>query len=387
MKNFKRFVVICLVLVAAFGALKFFKGEEEISYITQKVRIGEISKTVTAVGKVGAVKLVNVGAQVGGQIETMYVNMGDVVKKGDLIARIDSTAQQNEINTIAAKLENYKAQLKTSQVALQVSAAKYERSKILLEAEAVAIQEFETIENEYEMAKARVIENQSLIKQAEISLKTAKKNLDYTVITAPLDGTIVSLPIKVGQTVNSALNTPTIAQIADLDKVEILIEISEGDILNVRPGQNVRFSILSDTVVYEAPLKSIDPALTTLTNDKYTGITEPNQAIYYYGRVEVQNTDRRLRIGMTTQNTIEIENVENVLVIPITAVEEKNGRKFVKTLVDKKTQTKEIKTGLSDDMLIEVKSGLKEGEELVITQMSSSEIKLKENQIPEDLDL
>ncbi|MDR1006953.1 MAG: efflux RND transporter periplasmic adaptor subunit [Campylobacteraceae bacterium] len=381
---------VVILLVAIFAVVIYyavFKNTENISYITEKVKVGNIRKSVNAVGEVGAIKLVNVGAQASGQIETIHVKIGDKVKKGDLIAMIDSTSQKNEIYTTAAKLDSYKSQLKSSEVALKMAESKYNRSKMLLSYDAISIQEFENIENEYEMAKTKIIEIDSLIKQTEISLETAKKNLDYTVITAPLDGTIVSLPVKVGQTVNAMMNTPTIAQIADLSRVEILIEISEGDILKIKSGQKVKFSVLSDDTVYETSLKSIDPGLTTLTNDKYSGVTEENKAIYYYGRAEIANDNERLRIGMTTQNLIEIENLDNVLVAPITAIYEKDGRKYVKTIIDKKAHVKEIATGLSDDLTIEVKSGLKEGEEIVITQMSAKEIEIKSNEVPEGLDL
>jgi macrolide-specific efflux system membrane fusion protein len=380
-------VTVSVAVLALIAYFYFFKGNENISYITEKVKRSDIVKTVSAVGEVGAVKLVNVGAQASGQIESLHVKIGDKVRQGDLIARIDSTSQKNEIYTTAAKLDSYKSQLKSSEAALKMAESKYNRSKILLEDDAVSKQEFEITENEYEMAKTKVIEIDSLIKQTQIALETANKNLDYTVITAPLEGTIVSLPVKVGQTVNAMMNTPTIAQIADLSSVEILIEISEGDILKVGQGQSVRFSILSDDTVYETSIKSIDPALTTLTNDKYTGVTEANQAVYYYGRAEVANKDEKLRIGMTTQNFIEIEKKGNVLVVPISAVYEKGGRKYVKTLSNKKTYVKEITTGLSDDLSIEVKSGLEENEEVVITQMSSQELEIKENEFPEGLDL
>jgi macrolide-specific efflux system membrane fusion protein len=383
----KKIIIILIVLAGIISYFLFFKSSEDISYITQKIKRSDIVKSVSAVGEVGAVKLVNVGAQASGQIESIHVKIGDKVKKGDLVAKIDSTSQKNELDTTAAKLDSYKSQLKSSEVALKMAEAKYSRSKMLLENDALSKQEFENIENEYEMAQTKIIEINSLIKQTQISLETAKKNLDYTIITAPLDGTIVSLPVKVGQTVNAMMNTPTIAQIADLSSVEILMEISEGDILKIKPNQSVRFSILSDDTFYETSIKSIDPALTTLTNDKYNGVTEANQAIYYYARAEIANEDERLRIGMTTQNFIEIEKRRDVLTIPISAVYEKDGRKYVKTLVDKKTYTKEITTGLSDDLLIEVISGLKEGEEVIITQMSAQEIKIKENEVPEELDL
>ncbi|MDR1614825.1 MAG: efflux RND transporter periplasmic adaptor subunit [Campylobacteraceae bacterium] len=387
-KKYKKITIILLVvLLAALVCFWFFKNSENVSYITEKVKIGSISKSVNAIGEVGAIKLVNVGAQASGQIETIHVKIGDKVKKGDLIAMIDSTSQRNELNTTAAKLDTYKAQLKSSQIALKTAVSKYERAQILLHDDAVSKQEFENIENEYEAAKTRVVEMASLIKQTQIAFETADKNLAYTVITSPLDGTVVSLPVKVGQTVNAMMNTPTIAQIADLSMVEILIEVSEGDILKVKSGQKVKFSILSDDTVYETSIKSIDPALTTLTNDKYNGVTEPNQAVYYYGRAEIANDEGKLRIGMTTQNAIEIETLDNILVIPVTAVYEQNGRKYVRTIADKKVHVKEITTGLSDYLTIEVKSGLKEGEEVVVTQMSAKEIEAKESEIPEGFDL
>ena len=387
MKIGKKTIIIGVGLAIAFGAFLFINSGEKISYITEKSRIGNIRKTVNASGEVCAIKLVSVGAQVSGQIESISVKIGDEVKKGDIIARIDSMTQQNELDTTAAKLESLQAQLKSAEIALKVAQLQYDRSKKLISSRAMSDQDAENIENEYESAKSKIAEHLSLIKQTEISLQTAEKNLAYTTIAAPLDGTIVSLPVKVGQTVNAMLNTPTIAQIADLNKIEILIEISEGDILKVKEGQSVRFSALSEDIIYEAPLKSIDPSLTILTNDQYSGVVGANQAIYYYGRVEYENIDRKFRIGMTIQNSIEIMQIDSVLIIPITAINEKGDHKFVRVLSDNGILEKTIITGISDDLYIEVKSGLGIGEELIISQMSASEIKAKEDEVPEDLDL
>ncbi|MDR2081102.1 MAG: efflux RND transporter periplasmic adaptor subunit [Campylobacteraceae bacterium] len=386
MKKYKKLTIILVfAAAAAIVCFLFLKDDDSTQYMTEKVKRGDIVRSVSAVGEVGALKLVNVGVQASGQIESIHVSIGDKVKKGDLIAKIDSTSQKNELYVTEAKLESYKSQLKSSEVALKMAESRYNRSKMLLENDAISHQEFENIENEYELAKSKAIETDSLIKQTKISLETAKKNLDYTVISAPLDGTIVSLPVKVGQTVNAMMDTPTIAQIADLSSVEILMEISEGDILKVKPNQIVRFSILSDSAVYETSVKSIDPALTTLTNNKYSGVTAANEAIYYYARAEVANPDERLRIGMTTQNFIEIEKRGNVLIVPLSAVYEKDGRKYVQILAGKYVQTKEITTGLSDDVFMEVRSGLAEGEEVIITQMSLQELKIKESEVPEGL--
>ncbi|MDR2789405.1 MAG: efflux RND transporter periplasmic adaptor subunit [Campylobacteraceae bacterium] len=386
MKKYKKLIILlALAALAAIACFLFLKSDDDTQYMTEKVKRGDIVKSVSAVGEIGALKLVNVGAQASGQIESIHVNIGEKVKKGDLIAKIDSTSQKNELHVTQAKLESYKSQLKSAEVALKMAKSRYNRSKMLLDNDAVSKQEFENVENEYELAKSKAIETDSLIRQTKISLETAQKNLDYTVITAPLEGTIVSLPVKVGQTVNAMMDTPTIAQIADLSSVEILMEISEGDILKVKPNQSVKFSILSDSAVYETTIKSIDPALTTLTNNKYGGVTEANEAVYYYARAEVANPDERLRIGMTTQSFIEIDKRGDVLIVPLSAVYEKDGRKYVQILDGKQVLTKEIIAGLSDDLFMEAQSGLAENEDVITTQMSLQELKIKESEVPERL--
>ncbi|MDR1451341.1 MAG: efflux RND transporter periplasmic adaptor subunit [Helicobacteraceae bacterium] len=378
--------IMAATAIIAIAYFAFWQSGDETLYATEKAKIANIRKTIDAVGEICAIKLVNVGAQVSGQIETIEVKIGDAVKKGDLIARIDGATQQNEIDATEAKLENYKAQLRSSEVALRIADSKYNRAKKLLNNNAVSAQEAEDIENEYETAKSRAVENASLIKQTEISLQNAKKNLAYATITAPLDGTIVSLPAKVGQTLNAALDAPVVAQIADLSAIEILVEISEGDILKVKEGQITRFSIFSEDAIYEAPIKSIDPSLTLLTNNQYDGVAGSNRAIYYYARIEYPNEEGRFRIGMTTRNIVVIDDAENVLTIPLIAVFEKEGRKFVKIIDGKKTLEREITIGISDDVFVEIKSGLNEGEEVVINQLSIAEIKAREDDLPEGVD-
>ncbi|MDR2153121.1 MAG: efflux RND transporter periplasmic adaptor subunit [Helicobacteraceae bacterium] len=383
----KKILAAALIAVLAIAYFVLTDNSDDMQFVTEKAKIGDIRKSIDAVGHISAKRLVNVGAQASGQIETINVKLGDRLKKGDLIATIDSQTQQNEVKVIEAKLDSYKAQLKSSEVALKAAESKYERAKKLIKNSAISKQEFEDTENGYEAARSRVVENVSLIKQNEISLASAKKNLEYATITAPIDGTIVSLPIKTGQTLNAAFDTPAIAQIADLSAVEILIEISEGDILKIKEGQKTRFTILSEETAYETLIKSIDPALTPLTNNQYKGFSESNQAIYYYARIEYPNDEGKFRIGMTTQNQIMLNEAKNVLLIPISAIREKNGRKFVTTIEGKNTAEKEITTGISGDAYVEVKSGLSEGEEVVISQMSIKEIRAKEEEIPEGTDI
>lgn len=381
-ENKKIFFYGAVIIFGIWLGTKFFGNDDNITYITEKVQRQNIQKVVNAAGEVRAIQLVTVGAQVSGKIETLYVTVGQVVKKGDLIAEIDSTTQQNEVDINKAKLNSYEAQLAAAKVSLKIAEKKYKRTQALRKQNAASAEDLEDAEDTYETAKSKVTELDSTIKETEISLSTAETNLGYTKITAPLDGTIVSVPVKQGQTINAAMDTPTIVQIADLSQMEILIEISEGDISNIKPGVKVTYSILGDlNNIYETTLKSIDPGLTLLTNNEYTEVVGSDEAIYYYGRLVVPNDRGVLRIGMTTQNVIYEDSAEDVLTVPATAIKNEGQGKFVEILTKNGVEKRSVVTGVSDGLNIEVKSGVKEGEEAVLAKMSSAEISDKTSKI------
>ena len=330
---------------------------------------------MNATGEVRAIELVTVGAQVSGKIEKLYVTIGQTVKKGEMIAEIDSTTQQNDVDINKAKLSSYEAQLTAAKTSLNIAEKQYKRLQNLKKRNAASDEDLENAQETYETAKSKVAELESSVKETQISLSTAETNLGYTKITAPLDGTIVSIPVKVGQTINAAMDTPTIVQIADLSQMEILIEISEGDISNVKPGIKVTYTILADmNDIHETTLKSIDPGLTLLTNDEYTEVVDEGEAIYYYGRLVVPNSDGKLRIGMTTQNVLYVESTPNVLAVPTTAIKTNGNAKYVEILTAKGVQQRQITTGISDGLNMEVKTGVNEGDKVILARMSSAEI-------------
>lgn len=377
-KSRKKVVFLLLAAVAAIGVCyRYFQVEEEISYITQPVKRQSVQKVVNATGEVHAVDLVTVGAQTTGQIEKLYVDVGQKVKKGDMIAEIDSTTQQNEVDINKVRLKSYEAQLRAAKTSLAIAEKQYERMQTLKKQNAASEEDLENAKDVYETALSKVAEVEASLKETEISLSTAETNLGYTKITAPLDGTVVSVPVKEGQTVNSAMDTPTIVQIADLSRMEILMEISEGDVSHVRAGNKVRYYTLADMDnVKETTLKSIDPGLTQLTDGQYTDteVVESSEAIYYYGRLEVPNEDGHLRIGMTTQNVIYVESAENVLTVPSVAIRSDADGKYVEVLTPAGAERRAVETGVSDDLNVEIKSGVRNGEEVILARMSSSEI-------------
>jgi len=322
----KRFFILLGLLVAAGAAYYFFSNnsKQETTYLTESVTRGNVEKTVVASGSVESVNEVDVGAQASGKITKLYVKLGQEIKKGEMIADIDSTTQINTLNT--KKIE-------------------------------------------------------ANIKQAEIEVNTAETNVGYTKITAPMDGTVISVPVSEGQTVNANQTTPTIVTIADLSKMKIKPEISEGDITKVKTGQEVSFTILSDSqTVYHSVIDSVDPANTTTSDSSSTSSSTSSSsssttsAIYYYANVLIDNPDRTLRIGMTTENNIKIANAKDVLLVSNMAIQKRDGKSFVNVLNDKnQPEPREVETGVQNDFKTEIKSGLNEGEKVIVSQVANGE--------------
>lgn len=373
------FLFTLVALAALFGCKAWFK-DEPVSYITEPVIRKNIEKTVNATGEVKAIELVTVGAQTSGKIEYLPVKVGQRIQKGDLIAQIDSTTQENDVNSTKAKLTSLKAQLNAAEISAKIAEKQFIREQRLLKKNAASQEDFENAKDAFEAAKAKVTELKASIAETALALNTAETNLGYTKITAPLDGVVVSVPVKTGQTVNAAMNTPTIVQIADLSQMEILIEISEGDIGKVQTGAKVTYTVLSaPETVYETTLKSIDPGLTLLTNGEYTEVVGSDEAIYYYGRLVVDNPDGALRIGMTTQNVIYVAQADNVLTVPVLAVKKDGTQSYVNVLTPTGIQRHAVITGLSDGVDIEIKSGVSDHDTVVIAQMSESEVTKKKD--------
>ncbi len=386
----KKFIIAALVLLIAAAAFFFWqrsKSGQEIAYLTETAVRGDIRRTVSATGEVGAVQLVSVGAQVSGQIKKLHVVVGQTVKTGDLIAEIDSVPQVNQLETDRALLQSYKAQLESKRINLRMAERQYKREKALRSNDAASQESLENMENSWALAKADVAVLESQIRQTELAVSTDEVNLGYTRISSPLDGVVVSVPVDEGQTVNAMQTTPTIAQIADLEHMEIKIEISEGDITAVKPGLPLSYTILSEPDdIRQAALNSIDPGLTTLTDGTYkntssigtsssgTG-TSSSEAVYYYGKALVDNKDGRLRIGMTVQADIAVAEAKNTLLAPLMAVTDKSGLKSLRVQgPDGRPETRTVTTGISDGIKVEILSGLKEGEEIVTGQLTKAEI-------------
>jgi len=380
----KRFFILLGLLVAAGAAYYFFSNnsKQETTYLTESVTRGNVEKTVVASGSVESVNEVDVGAQASGKITKLYVKLGQEIKKGEMIADIDSTTQINTLNTKKAALVSYQAQLKAKKTAYDVALSSYNRLSKLYTQKATSLDSVNTAKSTLDNAKAEMEAIEANIKQAEIEVNTAETNVGYTKITAPMDGTVVSVPVSEGQTVNANQTTPTIVTIADLSKMKIKPEISEGDITKVKAGQEVSFTILSDSqTVYHSVIDSVDPANTTTSDSSSTSSSTSSNssssttsAIYYYANVLIDNPDRTLRIGMTTENNIKIANAKDVLLVSNMAIQKRDSKSFVNVLNDKnQPEQREVETGVQNDFQTEIKSGLNEGEKVIVSQVANGE--------------
>lgn len=365
---------LIVIGIASYFYIKNTDNTEQVYYITEPVARMTLDKSVLATGSVRASQRTEVGAQVSGKIISLNVKLGQAVKKGDLIAEIDASNQSNSLSTAEANLASYQAKLKSAQVALDVAQSNYNRLNKLYKANSTSLSELETAKNTLAAAKASVDEAQSQVKTAQISVNDAKTNLNYTQILSPMDGVIVSVPVSVGQTVNSNQTSPTIVQVADLSKMLIKLEVSEGDIAQVKEGQSIRFTTLAEpNHPYESQIDTVDPALTTLTDNNYTEESGNTEAVYYYANALVDNAENKLRIGMTVQGQINIAKRENVLTVPTSTLKKRGAETFVQVLKNNKVEEKLVQTGLADSQYTEILSGIDEGEQVIVTQRNDQE--------------
>ncbi|MEK5759763.1 MacA family efflux pump subunit [Acinetobacter variabilis] len=326
-KPTKLIMAIVIAILVAVTAWYFLKPkEQQPQYITAEVTQGDIENSVLATGVLEATKMVSVGAQVSGQVKKMYVQLGDQVKQGQLIARIDSVRQENDLKTAEASIKNQMAQLAVKQANLAKVEAEYKRQQAMYAQDATSRSELESALASYKTAQADITAINAQIEQSRLTLATAKEDLGYTQIVAPMDGTIVAIVTEEGQTVNANQSAPTIVKLAQLDTMTIKAEISEADVMKVQEGQSVYFTTLGDSETkHYATLRQVEPAPDSInTESNSTSTSSSSTAVYYNALFDVPNEDGKLRIDMTAQVYIILDEAKNVLTIPAAAVQTSN---------------------------------------------------------------
>ncbi|GKX63876.1 hemolysin secretion protein D [Pragia fontium] len=347
------------------------------NYITVPATKANIERTVLADGSIKALKQVNVGAQVSGQIKALFVELGDKVSKGQALAEIDDLPQKNELQNAEAGLKSVLARRQAQLATLKNNQQSFERQRQILAKGVGAQADYDSAKAQLDATKAEIESLDAQIVQAQIAMDTAKLNLGYAKISSPIDGVVVAIPVEEGQTVNAVQSAPTILKVAQLDTMTIKAQISEADVPKVKVGMPVYFTILGESGKrYNAKLRAIEPAPDSInTSDSSTSSSSntTTNAIYYNGLFDVENPDGKLRISMTAQVYIILDQAKDAIVIPATALNQvdHDGNATIQVVdASGKILQKKVKTGINNNVDVQIISGLNEGENVIISEGS-----------------
>ena len=408
----RKFIVLAVVILVAGGSalFAFKKKQPESSYKTAKVERGSIVSSVAATGNLAAVVTVQVGTQVSGTIQRLFADFNSPVKKGQVIAQIDSSLFAAQVEQTRGNFLNAQASLQKAKADLTDAKRSLERNRQLLKEGIVAQGDFDTAENRYEQAAATVKAAEGSVVQTGGSYRQAQTNLRYATIRSPVDGIVVSRTVDVGQTVAASFQTPTLFTIAqDLTKMQIEVSVDEADISRVRLGQKAGFTVDAypeQTFAGKVVQVRSAPIIT-------------QNVVTYVVVVNVDNAELKLKPGMTANVNIEVARKDDVLTLPPAALRFKpklkegeakesrqgggNGKpqgvaqqggagkagapgkpgrrdkgQQVYVLKEGKPAALPVKTGIGNNSGIELVEGpLKEGDEVIIEQQSGNAGKKK----------
>lgn len=372
-------VILALLIIAAVGYAAFHRPAPP-AFITATAAQADLEHTVLADGTIEAQKQVSVGAQASGQIKALHVALGDKVSPGQLVAEIDDLTQQNSLRDAQAALKNVQAQRAARLAQLRNDRLTFSRQKDILARGVGAQADFDAARAALEATEADLNALEAQIVQAQIAENTAQVNLGYTQIRAPMAGTVVAIPVEAGQTVNAVQSTPTIIKVADLDTMTIKAQISEADVVNVRTGMPVYFTILGRPGKrYQATLRAVEPAPDSINDESSSALTGSNSsnstasAIYYNGLFDVANPDGVLRISMTAQVYIVLDAIKNALVVPSTALHRAGDRTTVQVVdAQGEAHERQVTVGLNNNVQAQITAGLKAGEKVVINPLGDA---------------
>lgn len=357
-------VTMFVVMLALGGGVALIGADDGPLYRTAEVQRGDISVTVLAAGAIEAKQLVSVGARVSGQIDKLAVRLGQDVKAGDVIAQIDAQEQENDLLKAKSSLAQIEAQLTAKSSSLRKAQSVLTRQTQLGASELVSKEALENAAADVEVIEADLSALRAQKSSAEVTVAQSQLALDRATVTAPITGTVVAIVVKEGQTVSAAQNAPTIVKIADLRSMVIKAEISEADVVQVKPGQRASFTILGAADSrFDAVVRDVEPAPSSLIE---SDVVPSDKAIYYNGLLEVENPDRKLRIGMTAQVSIILDQAKDVLTIPVSALTQGPDGASVRILNGDDIETRAVTTGLNDKVRVQILQGVSEGEIVVI---------------------
>lgn len=363
MKLNRKTVGIVLAVVAVAGMAAYFmlhggKSQVQVNFETAKVEKATIGSSITATGTIEAVTTVEVGTQVSGIIDKIYVDYNSPVKRGQVIAELDKTNLVSELNSANSNLQGARSDLNYQQ-------ANYNRQRALFEKGLISA-------NDFESARLALEQAQSVLSQRQEAVNKARTNLGYATITSPIDGIVLSKAVEEGQTVASSFNTPTLFTIVkDMTDMRVIADVDEADIGEVREGQRVTYTVDA------YPSEVFQGTVTQVRNEA----TTTNNVVTYEVVISAPNPDLKLKPGLTANVTVYTLEQPNVVSVPskalrFTPTKEmlQPGQKIVDCNAKKKLWVREgntfkaygVSVGISNGTRTQIVSGIKEGTEVIV---------------------
>lgn len=370
-------IVLSSLLVGALVAWPFLTPGRE-AYDTVPVTRGNIESSVTALGTLQPRQYVDVGAQASGQIRKIHVDVGAEVTQGQPLVEIDPSTQTAKLDASRFAIENLKAQLQEQRALHDLAQQKYQRQQRLAQGGATREEDIQSARAEVRTTQARIDMFQAQIRQARASLRSDEAELGYTRIFAPMSGTVVAIDAREGQTLNAQQQTPLILRIANLSPMTVWAEVSEADIGHVKPGMQAYFTTLSggnrrwaSTVrqILPVPPKPLNEASQGGGSPASSGKSGSARVVLYTVLLDVDNTDQALMPEMTTQVFFVADQARDVLLAPVVALQGSTDSDRQTARVVAKNgdiETRQIRTGISDRLRVEILEGLNEGDHLLI---------------------
>lgn len=352
-----------LVVVAGLiGGFWWWSSQPVTEYQTAQVSKGNIESSVSAVGTVQPREFVDVGVQVSGQVTRLFVTSGDEVKRGDLLAEIDPSILQARVDAGRAQLAMLEAQLQERQAQVLLAQQQDARQQQLMAQNATSTELAQTAHAEYAVAQARVRQLQASIQQTSSELKADEATLGYTRIYAPMSGTVLTVDVTEGQTLNATYQTPPLLRLADLSVMRVQVKVSEADIHLIRAGQEVRFATLGNTRRHW-----LGQVAQVLPAPPVSAEEDQVKAVMYSVLFDVNNRDGALMPGMTAQADFIIAQADNVLVVPVNTVDYEDAQPVVHVLnAAGQPEVRAVRQGQLDRIHVEITDGLHEGETLIV---------------------
>ncbi|MCX2899992.1 efflux RND transporter periplasmic adaptor subunit [Pseudomonas mandelii] len=368
---------LCLIPVIAVAAWQMIPPGRD-KFATVQVSRGDIESSVTALGTLQPRRYVDVGAQASGQIQKIHVEVGDIVKEGQLLVEIDPSTQQAKLDAGRFSIENLRAQLAEQRAQHELARQKFQRQLHLKAGGATREEDVQTAQAELHATQARIDMFQAQIRQAQASLRSDQAELGYTRIYAPMAGTVVALDAREGQTLNAQQQTPLILRIAKLSPMTVWAEVSEADIGHVKPGMQAWFTTLSggtrrwsSTVrqILPVPPKPLDQTSQGGGSPASSSKSGSARVVLYTVLLDVDNADNALMAEMTTQVFFVSDQARNVLTAPIAALQAgpQTDQQTAQVVAENGSlQQRLVRTGISDRLRVQIIDGLEEGDHLLI---------------------